>query len=184
MSSQRRVVGDPLADLRRQERIDVQAGKRQLQIRRHVATEFNPSIHRQACRGKIRSRRELQMIAMGHRVGRNAAETVPVEHQATYLHMGIDERLFNGARPFCRELADASYLHARHLQFGDIRQIDVLAGQVEAYLLVAEVVGSRTRKFAAHGLHLDVIELRLVICKREVRRERLHRTAVGLPCRQ
>ena len=32
MSSQRRVVGDPLADLRRQERIDVQAGKRQLQI--------------------------------------------------------------------------------------------------------------------------------------------------------
>src|ERR1039458_8481496 len=110
MSSQRRVVGDPLADLRRQERIDVQAGKLQLQIRWQVAAQFNPSIHRQAGRGKIRSRRELKMITMGHRVGRNAAETVPVEHQSTYLHMGIDQRLFDGARSLYGELAHASYL--------------------------------------------------------------------------
>ena len=65
MSSQRRVAGDPLADLRRQKRIDVEAGKLQLQIGRHVATQFNPSIHRQAGRGEIRSRRELQMTSHG-----------------------------------------------------------------------------------------------------------------------
>src|ERR1022692_1679267 len=98
MSSQRGMVGNPLADLRRQKRIDVQAGKLQLQVGQHVAAQFNPSIHRQAGRGEIRSRRELQMIAMSHSVDRNAAETVPVKHQATYLHMGIDQRLFDGAR--------------------------------------------------------------------------------------
>src|ERR1035437_10679793 len=99
------------------------------------------------------------MTSMGHRVGCNAAETVAVEHQVTYLHVGIDQRLLDGACSLGSELTDASDLQAWLLQFGDIGQIDALARQVETALLVAEVVGSRTRNFAAHGLHLNVVEL-------------------------
>src|ERR1019366_7012252 len=121
-------------------------------------------------------RRELEMTAVAHRVGCNAAETVPVEHQVTHMHVSIDQRLLQGACSLCGEPADASYLQMRHLQFGDIRQIDTLARQVEAHILIAEVVGSRTRNLATHGLHLDVVELRLVIDKSEVRRERFDGT--------
>ena len=75
-------------------------------------------------------------------------------------------------------------MQAWHLQFGNIGQIDALARQIKAHVLVAEVVGSRTRNFAPHGLHLDVIELRFVIGKAEVCGQRFDGTAVGLRCRQ
>src|SRR5664279_1327482 len=139
MSSQRRVAGDASADLCRQKGIDVETGKLQLQIGRHVATQFNPSIHRQTCRREIRSRRELEMTAMGHRVGCNAAETVPVEHQVTHLRVSVDQRLLQGACSLGGKPADTSYLHVSYVQFGDIRQIDALARQVEARILITEV---------------------------------------------
>ena len=51
----------------------------------------------------------------------------------------------------------------------------LLARQIKAHSLVTEVVGGRTRNFAPHGLHLDVIELCFVIGKDEVCGQRLDR---------